>query len=283
MRKPFQELLQNRWTRGFFICVGLDSEYAQIPERVRTDSVKETLFHFNRKIIETTGDLVCAYKPNIGFYEGAGIEGLEALIATIQYIHTAYPEIPVILDAKRADIGHTNKAYVKAVFEVYGADATTVHPYLGQETVQSFLDRKDKGIFVLCKTSNPGAGEFQDLPVMVDGSLRPLYQVIAHHVAKKWNQNKNCGLVIGASYPEELKEVRQIVGDMPILLPGIGAQGGGLSQALAVGLDTKGRGLIVNASRSVIYASAEVDFALVAGQEVERLHNLIHQLLRIKS
>jgi len=277
MREPFQGLLEDRWAKGFFVCVGLDSEPSQIPKVARARSVEETLFKFNREIIEATADLVCAYKPNVAFYEAEGVEGLKALSSTIAYIHTNYPEIPVILDAKRSDIGHTNRAYVRAIFEIYGADAVTVHPYLGQEALRPFLEQKERGVFVLCRTSNPGAGEFQDLQVMERGHLRPLYQAIAYHVAAEWNRNGNCGLVVGASYPAELEEVRKIAADLPILLPGIGAQGGELSRALALGLDAQGKGLIVNAARSVLYASPEVDFASAARREVERLHNFICQ------
>lgn len=213
----------------------------------------------------------------MAFYEAEGLEGLQALLSTINHIHVTHPEIPVILDAKRADIEYTNRAYVKAVFEIYNADAVTVHPYMGQEAIQPFLDRKDKGIFICCRTSNPGAREFQDLPIVENGHYRPLYQVIAQHVAEKWNQNRNCGLVVGASYPEELREVRQVARDLPILLPGIGVQGGELSRVFTVGLDARGTGLIVNASRSIIFASQEADFALAARREVESLHNSIHQ------
>lgn len=277
MLESFHELLKRQWAKGFFVCVGLDSELARIPKKVWKNSIKETLFEFNCEIIEATADLVCAYKPNMAFYEAEGLEGLEALLLTIQHIHATHPEIPVILDAKRADIGHTNLAYVRAIFETYQANAITVHPYVGQEALKPFLDRKEKGIFVLCRTSNPGAGEFQDLQVTEKGLQRPLYQVIAHHVATKWNYNGNCGLVVGASYPEELKEVRQIVGDLPILLPGIGAQGGELSQALTAGLDDQGTGLIINASRSVLFASSGVDFTDAARREVENLYRIIRR------
>ena len=277
MRESFQRLLEKRWEKGFFVCIGLDSELGKIPKAAQTGSVKETLLKFNREIIEATGDLVCAYKPNVAFYEAEGPQGLEALISTVGFIHATYPEVPVILDAKRADIGHTNAAYVKAMFDIYGGDALTVHPYVGQEALQTFLDRKEKGIFVLCRTSNPGAGEFQDLQVLKEGQRLPLYQVVAQQVATKWNRNQNCGLVVGASYPRELKEIRWIAGDLPVLLPGIGAQGAELTQALAAGLDSKGTGLIVNASRSIIFASSEADFALAARRETENLHKAIQQ------
>lgn len=277
MRESFQRLLEKRWEKGFFVCIGLDSELGKIPKVVRSGSVKETLLKFNREIIEATADLVCAYKPNIAFYEAEGPEGLEALISTVRFIHTTYPEVPIILDAKRADIGHTNAAYAKALFDIYDGDALTVHPYVGQEALRAFLDRKDKGIFVLCRTSNPGAGEFQDLQVIKEDQRLPLYQVVAQQVATKWNYHQNCGLVVGASYPRELKEIRQIVGDLPVLLPGIGAQGAELTQALAVGFNSKGTGLIVNASRSIIFASPEADFALAARRETENLHNAIQQ------
>jgi len=163
--RNFKEMLEKRWAGDKFVCVGLDSDFAKIPVAVKQRRVKETIFAFNRQIIDATADLVCAYKPNIAFYEGQGMEGISALIQTFAHIHKRAPRVPVILDAKRADIGNTNKGYVRAVFHTYGADAVTVHPYLGREALKPFLDEGDKGIIVLCRTSNPGAGEFQDLKV----------------------------------------------------------------------------------------------------------------------
>ncbi len=219
--RNFREMLENQWSRGNFVCVGLDSEYSKIPEFARLDNAANTIVGFNRAIVEATKDKVCAYKPNIAFYEAYGFLGLNALFRTLADIRNLAPDIPIILDAKRADIGNTNAGYVQAAFEFLRADAITVHPYLGAEALQPFLARAEKGIIVLCRTSNPGAGEFQDLDV---SPTLKLYEYIALKVAKDWNQKGNCGVVVGATYPEELRKVRQIVGDMPILITGVGFQ-----------------------------------------------------------
>lgn len=228
----FKDKLTAKWDEGKFVCVGLDKGE----------------FEFDKKIIDQTYDLICAYKPNSAFYEAEGLEGLEGLEKTIKYIHDKYPDIPIILDAKRGDVSTTSEAYVKAIFENLGVDAVTVSPYLGKESLQPFLERVDKGIFVLVKTSNLGAGEFQDLSV--EG--KPLYQVVAKHV-KDWNKNGNIGVVVGATYPDELAQVRSIVGDIPILVPGIGAQGGNLEATLKNGFDSNKHGLIINSSRGIIF------------------------------
>ena len=232
--QTFLDKLESKWEENKFVCVGLD----------KGD------FEFDRNIIDQTFDLVCAYKPQSAFYEAAETAGLEALKKTIQYIREKDPSIPIILDAKRGDIGSTNEAYVKAIFDDLAVDAVTVHPYLGKESLEPFLQRTDKGIFILVKTSNPGAGEFQDL--QIDG--KPLYQVVAKHVANEWNKNGNCAVVVGATYPEELKKVREIVDNMPILVPGIGAQGGDLQNTIKNGLNSKKQGLIISSSRAIIFA-----------------------------
>lgn len=266
----FTAKLEQCWQKDSLVCVGLDSDYAQLPASVKQGhSVEEALFVFNREIIDATHDLVCGYKPNAAFYEAQGNDGLQALIRTVQYIHEAYPHIPVILDAKRADIGSTNLGYVAAAFDIIGADAITVHPYLGREALAPFLARKEKGIIVLAKTSNPGAGEFQDLPVGDSGE--PLYQVVARHVAQTWNANGNCAVVVGATYPEDLRQVRAIIGDMPVLIPGIGAQGGEVAATVQAGKDSRGWGMIISASRSILFASKERDFAQAARKATEQL------------
>ncbi len=189
-------------------------------------------------------------------------------------IHTVAPDVPVILDAKDMDIGNTNTGYVRMAFEYCQADAITINPYLGMEAAQPFLDQKDKGIIVLCRTSNKGSGEFQDLLIKSD---MPLYQYVASRVAKYWNKNGNCALVVGATYPNELAQVRRIVGDMPILIPGIGVQGGDVEATVKAGRDSRGQGMIINASRSIIFASNGPDFAEAARRETLKLHNLINQ------
>ena len=268
--------LEYCWKQDNFVCVGLDSAYEQLPANVKSrTSVGEALFVFNRDIIDATHDLVCAYKPNAAFYEAQGIEGFQALIRTVQFIKETYPHIPVILDAKRADIGTTNLGYVKAAFDVAGVDAITVHPYPGKEALAPFLAHKEKGIIVLAKTSNPGAGEFQDLPV---GDLQePLYQVVARHVAQNWNANGNCALVVGATYPADLRKVRAIIGDMPILIPGIGVQGGEIAATVSAGKDSRGWGIIINSSRDIIFASKEGDFAQAARRATKELRTEINR------
>lgn len=233
MDSSFSSKLDKKWNEGKFICIGLD----------KGD------FEFNKKIIDQTSDLVCSYKPNSAFYEAKGIKGWEDLKKTIGYLKQNHPDIAIILDAKRGDIGHTNESYVKAIFDDLGVDAVTVHPYLGGESLKPFIDRQDKGIFVLVKTSNEGSGEFQNLDI----NGKPLYQVVAEHV-KQWNENNNLAVVVGATYPEELKKVREIVGDLPILVPGIGAQEGDLKAVLENGLNSKKQGLIISSSRSIIFA-----------------------------
>ena len=272
----FISLLAELWQKNTFVCVGLDSDYQQLPETVKQGKgVEEALFVFNRAIIDATHDLVCAYKPNSAFYEARGDSGLRALIRTVQYIKEVYPSIPVILDAKRADIGNTNLGYVQAAFDIIGADAITVHSYLGKEALAPFLARAEKGIIVLAKTSNPGAGEFQDL--LVGPAQEPLYQVVARHVAEQWNTNGNCGIVIGATYPRDLQQARAIVGDMPILIPGIGTQGGAVAATVTAGQDSKGQGMIINAARGVIFAARGSDFAQAARAETARLRDEINQ------
>lgn len=300
INRNFRELLEAQWSRGNFVCVGLDSEFDKIPESARRSgndchvNFANTVVAFNRAIVEATKDLVCAYKPNVAFYEAYGREGFEALYCTIVAINAIAPDVPVILDAKRADIGNTNAGYVKVAFDFLQADAITVHPYLGQEALKPFLDCKDKGIFVLCRTSNPGAGEFQDLiveaPIHLDAEYvmpthennapAPLYEYVACRVANAWNQNGNCALVVGATYPDELREVRGIVGDMPILIPGIGAQGGDLEKTVAAGKDSRGRGMIINSSRGIIFASKGEDFAEAARRETEKLRDAINSAIK---
>ena len=272
----FIKKLEQCWQQDNLVCVGLDSDYDQLPTAVKNlRSVEEAMFTFNRDIIDATYDLVCAYKPNAAFYEAQGDAGYRALIRTVSYIREIFAHIPVILDAKRADIGNTNLGYVQAAFDIIGVDAITVHPYLGKEALAPFLARKEKGIIVLAKTTNPGAGEFQDLPV--GKSQEPLYQAIARHVAKTWNTNGNCALVVGATYPEDLKKVRAIVGDMPILIPGIGTQGAEVAATVIAGKDSRGKGMIINSSRGIIFASGGNDFAMCARKATEQLREEVNK------
>jgi orotidine-5'-phosphate decarboxylase len=245
------------------MCVGLDPEIERFPQKMRAEA--SPIFHFNKAIIDATADLVCAYKPQFAHY--AAYEAEDQLERTIEYIHRTCPEVPVILDAKRGDVGNTAERYAIEAFERYGADAVTVNPYLGGDSLEPFLRHADKGVVILCRTSNPGAGELQDLVV---GS-RPLYLAVAELAARRWNTRGNCLLVVGATYPHELARVRDIVGDMPLLVPGVGAQGGDIAQAGANGQTPAGTGLIVSSSRGILYASAGADFASAARAAAERL------------
>ncbi len=230
------------------LCVGLDSDYDRMPDRFKGEELPQ--FVFNRWIIEQTQAYVSAYKPNVAFYEARGIEGMRALEATQAYLREHHPDILTICDAKRADIGSTNRGYVTAIFDHLGFDAVTLNPYLGGEALAPFLAREDKACILLCRTSNPGAGEFQDLAV--DG--KPLWWIVAEHISRQWNTRGNCMLVAGATYPDELRCIRALAGEMTLLVPGIGTQGGDIEQAMLAGMNSQGRGMIVNASRAVIFA-----------------------------
>jgi len=247
------------------VCVGLDSDLNKLPEHVKNNKYPQ--YEFNKAIIDTTHDLVCAYKPNSAFYEARGEKGIRELKMTCDYLRKTYPEIIIILDAKRADIGNTNNGYVFYTYDYLGVDAITLHPYLGYEAIKPFLDRKDKGCIILCRTSNPGAGEFQDLLI----SKKPLYKIVAEKVVGEWNTNHNCLLVVGATYPKELVEVRKIAGDMTFLVPGIGAQGGYVEATMKAGLNSQKSGMIVNSSRGIIFASKGLDFAKKAREETIKL------------
>ncbi len=284
--RNFRAMLEAKWDAGKFVCVGLDSEFGKIPKSAHRSGnesevdVANTIVAFNRAIVEATKDLVCAYKPNAAFYEAHGPDGLVALHRTIVDIRALAPDVPVIFDAKRADIGNTNNGYAMEAFDFLRADAITVHPYFGAEALQPFLARAEKGVIVLCHTSNKGAGELQDVDVsgdVVPGGYMPLYKYIAHRVAREWNRNGNCALVVGATYPDQLREVREVVGDMPILIPGVGKQGGDVEKTVAAGKDSRGRGMVINSSSGVIFASKESDFAEAARAETEKLHHLINQ------
>ena len=237
------------------LCVGLDPDMSKLPSHLQ-DSEAPYLT-FNKGIIDATADLVCAYKPNSAFYEARGAAGIQELQLTCAYIQEKYPHIPIILDFKRGDIGNTNEQYAAFAFDYIGADAVTIQPWQGGEAVQTFLGYKDKGIIVLDRTSNPGSGEFQDL--LVDD--RKLYLQVAQNVRDKWNKNGNCLLVVGATFPQEMAEIRELVGnDMVFLVPGFGAQGGQAEATIKAGLNSEGRGLIINSSRSIIFASSGEDF-----------------------
>ena len=252
------------------LCIGLDPD----PELMPRIGISE----FNREIIDATSDLVCAYKPNLAFYEAVGIEGLKALENTIEHI----PEtIPVIADAKRADIASSSRAYARALFDTLGFDAATINPYLGYDSVAPFIDYIDKGIFILCKTSNAGSSDFQELlsiePDAIDNA-RPLYELVALK-AMKWNVHGNIGLVAGATHPAQLKRIRDLCPGLLLLIPGIGKQGGDLEAVVRFGVDANREKAIINCSRQVIYASKRKDFAQAARREAVKLRDQINSYL----
>lgn len=274
----FIKKLEKLWAKDKFLCIGLDPVLEKLPDTIKKKyrTIDEQYFQFNKSIIDATADFVCAFKPQAAHYEEAGVLGWKALIQTRVYLLKKYPHIPVILDAKRADIGSTNESYASAIFDKMKFDAVTVHPYLGREAMEPFLKRKDKGIIVLARTSNPGAGEFQDIE---NENGQPLYLTVAKKVAKDWNKNGNCCLVVGATYPKELAEIRKAVGDIPFLIPGIGAQGGDVEKTVKAGRDSKNQGMIIHSSRSIIFASSGPDFADAARQETIKLTNQITSVL----
>ncbi len=276
MSRDFRELLETKWDERKFLCVGLDSDLEKIPDAAQKEDTRATMVAFNRAIVDATKTIVCAYKPNPAFYEARGEEGFAALRETIAYILDVAPDIPVILDAKRADILSTNEQYAISAFEHLRADAITVNPYLGVEPLKPFFEREERGVIVLCHTSNPGARELQNLSV--DGG-EALYKYVARSAAERWNERGNCCVFVGATYSEELAEVRNIVGDMPILVAGIGAQDGDLEKTIRAGLTQRNRGLIVNASRSILFASKGADFADVAGARARELDSRIRESL----
>jgi orotidine-5'-phosphate decarboxylase len=229
------------------VCVGLDSDISKIPSQFKSKEFPQ--FEFNKWIIDQTHEFVSAYKPNIAFYEARGDAGIKELKMTMEYLRSAHPDIFTICDCKRADIGNTNLGYVESLFDWFGFDAITLHPYLGGESLQPFLDRADKGSIVLCRTSNPG----NDIQDIMAGD-HPVWWHVANKVKTEWDKNNNCLLVVGATYPEEMKVIRELVGDMTFLVPGVGAQGGDVKQVLAAGLNIGNKGLIINSSRGIIFS-----------------------------
>ncbi|MDP6448602.1 MAG: orotidine-5'-phosphate decarboxylase, partial [Dehalococcoidales bacterium] len=250
------------------LCVGLDPDPEMMPNQV-------SVFEFNRVIIEATADLVCAYKLNFAFYEALGDDGFDILRRTVEHIPN---DIPVIGDAKRGDIGNTAKAYARSIFTSFNFDAATVNPYLGFDSVEPFIQYRDRGVFILCRTSNAGAVDFQSLRTELKGSSHPLFEIVAIK-ASQWNTLGNIGLVVGATYPKELKLIRQNHHDMLLLIPGIGAQGGELSLAIRYGVDSNGQKAIVNSSRQIIFASRGHDFAQASRKATNKLRNRINGFL----
>jgi orotidine-5'-phosphate decarboxylase len=256
-----QKLREVQLQQNSLLCIGLDVDLEKIPEHLKLST--NPILEFNRQIIEATHDLVCAYKLNLAFYEAMGERGLTTLRETLRLIPKS---VLTIGDGKRGDIGNTAERYAKSLFDDYDFDSVTVNPYMGFDSVEPFLKNPEKGIFLLALTSNPGSKDFQRLKI----NGKPLYEKVVR-TAKKWNTNKNIGLVVGATHPRELKAIRKIVSEMPLLIPGIGKQGGDLKSAVRDGCDKNGQLAIINASRSIIYASSGKDFAEAARREAKRM------------
>jgi len=266
----FVEKLRRRWAgHNTLLCVGLDPDLERFPEPLRQR--KDAIFAFNRAIIDATADLVCAFKPQVAHYSAYGAE--DQLVATIDYIRREHPEVLVLLDAKRGDIGSTAEMYAREAFDRYQADAVTVNPYMGFDAVAPFLARSDKGVVVLCRTSNPGARTFQDLPV--EG--KPLYLRVAEEAVLRWNQHGNVALAVGATYPAELRKLRELAGDVPFLVLGVGAQGASVIDAVDNGLDSQGAGMLISTSRAVLYASIGADFERAARGKALSLRDEINR------
>lgn len=256
------------------LCVGLDPDPARIPARFGQGA--EAIVPFNRAVIEATQDLVCAYKPNLGFYIGYGEAGIRALVETRRMIPA---HIPVILDAKVGDIDTTSAAYARGYFDDWGFDAVTAHPYIGEDGLAPLLRYRDRAVFILAKTSNPGSGQFQDQQVpTADGRRQPLYLQVASQAAQWQSRYGTCALVVGATYPDQLAQVRRQAPGLPILVPGIGAQGGDLAGTLRAGLDADRAGLLINASRGITYAGDGTDTARDARAAAQRLRDEINRL-----
>ncbi len=272
-----EKLLAASRQNNSLLCVGLDPEPSRFPSVFSEEDIELSAVRFCQAIIEATAPYVCAFKPNIAFFEVLGLNGMRVFQEVIKVIP---PHIPIIVDAKRGDIGNTASKYASALFDIYGCDAVTVNPYLGRDSIAPFLNYSDKGVFVLCRTSNPGAHDFQDLLVQNDhGELKPLYEVVAQRT-QSWHKMKNCGLVVGATYPQELYNLRTLCPDMPILIPGVGAQGGDLEVAVSAGVDAEGERAIIAVSRAILYAGHGDNYATIAAQKA---HLLRDQMNKVRS
>lgn len=272
MNIKFQEKLNKIIKKNnSLLCIGLDPDLSKFPKHLVSTS--ESIFVFNKAIIDATHDIVCAYKPNIAFYEAYGIGGLTQLKKTIDYLKSSYPYIPIVLDAKRADIPNTAKMYAKALYEYWDADATTVYPYLGLDSIEPFLSYKDKCTILLIKTSNKDSKVFQDLNFT--NTNKPFYQVMAEEIVK-WNY-PNIGIFVGATYPIELEIIRKIFPDKVFLSAGIGTQAAEVESAVKAGIDKDKGGIMFNAGRSIIYRSKDEDFAEKSRDEAKRLRDLMNK------
>ncbi len=266
-----QQLYEASARNASLVCVGLDPD----PELMAVSDV----FEFNRAIIDSTHDLVCAYKPNFPFYEALGLPGLVALERTVDHIRKVAPGVVLIADCKRGDIGSTNEMYAKAIFQTWGFDAATVNAWGGTDSMEPFLEYTRHGVFVWCRSSNPGAAEFQNVPVMTSSGAIPLFEWMAVRAAE-WNRHGNVGIVVGATYPEEIGSVRSRCPGMPMLVPGVGAQGGDLESGLRLGLDSGMPNVLISSSRGITYASRDrKDFEQKAREAASELRNSINRIL----
>jgi orotidine-5'-phosphate decarboxylase len=280
--RNFSQLASKQYEKGNLLCVGLDTDIERIPQIILKqsdidDPVSHPQYLFNKAIIDATSEFAGAYKPNMAFYLKSGWRGIRALEMTIEYIKQVAPEVPVILDAKMGDIGNTSQQYADAAFKTMGADAVTDHNYTGYEGLKPFFEDPTKFVFVLCRNSNPGAAELQD--ILVKDGNEPIWSVYAKKFAASWNVNGNCGVVAGATGPEELAQIRKIVGSMPILAPGIGAQGGDLAATVKAGVDDNMGSLLINSSRGIIFASDGDDFAEAAAEAASQTNMQIKRVL----
>ena len=265
----FIEKLKNRWTQSnSLLCVGLDPDFDRFPLSIKEK--KNPYFEFCTAIVDATAEFACAFKPQIAYFASCGAEG--ELKDIIDYIHEKHPDIPVVLDSKRGDIGSTAKHYAKEAFVRYGADAVTLSPYMGFDSVQPYLEYEDRGAILLCRTSNPGGNDIQML--QVDG--KPIYQRVAELAAGPWNLNGQLGLVVGATYPAEIAAVRGIVGDLPLLVPGVGAQGGDINACVTAGITAEKTGMMINSSRAILYASKGEDFKEAAARVAKETRDKIN-------
>jgi orotidine-5'-phosphate decarboxylase len=269
----FRQKLSAAWESSrSMLCVGLDPDPTRLPTHLGRGN--EAVYRFCRAIVDATADTVCAFKPQFAYFAARG--GEVELQGLCEYIRSTYPDVLLILDAKRGDVGSTAEQYATEAFERYGADVVTVNPYLGTDSIEPFLSYPGHGAFVLCRTSNPRSGDFQSLQLAGE----PLYAHVARLAATEWSTIGDCGVVVGATYPGELGEVRSIVGEMPILVPGIGAQGGDIEAAVEAGVTADGFGLVINSSRAILYASAGADFADAARREAAATRDAIRRCAR---
>ena len=269
----FMTALRAAWQqRDSLLCVGLDPDPAKFPAHLQ--GRPDAILAFCAQIVDATADLVCCFKPQIAYFAAHRAE--DQLEALIEHIHAAHPDTPVILDAKRGDIGSTAEQYAIEAFERFKADAITVNPYMGRDSVDPYLAWPDKGVILLCRTSNPGGSDLQFLEVDTPHGRMKLYEHVARTVADDWNASGNCALVVGATFPAEIARVRELVGDMPLLVPGIGAQGGDIAATLAAGRTANGSGLMINSSRAVLYAGKGEDFAQAARRVAQETRDAVN-------